>query len=68
MLPHHLTDILACPACRGKLTSLEGGARLLCRPCGLGFPVREGIPVMLTDEAKKFGDQGPGTGDRETGI
>ncbi len=48
---HDLIDILACPACKGKLTATEDGAYLLCSPCGLRFPVREGIPVMLLDEA-----------------
>ncbi|HEY4745145.1 MAG TPA: Trm112 family protein [Desulfuromonadaceae bacterium] len=68
MLSHDLVHILACPACKGAVTPLEEENALLCPPCGLKFPVREGIPVMLVDEAEKLGDQGPGTGDRETGI
>ncbi len=68
MLPHNLIDILACPACKGPLTQLENEPGLLCRPCGLRFPVRDGIPVLLADEAEKCGDRGLGTRDREAGI
>jgi uncharacterized protein len=46
-----LAAILVCPACRGDLD--EDAERLLlrCRVCGLGYPVRDGLPVMLVDEA-----------------
>jgi uncharacterized protein YbaR (Trm112 family) len=54
MLSHDLIDILACPACKGPLTQDENEPGLLCRPCGLRFPVRDGIPVMLTDEAESI--------------
>ena len=57
MLPHDLIDILACPACKGPLTQVENGPGLLCGPCGLRFPVRDGIPVLLTDEAKSIADR-----------
>ncbi|HEX9078195.1 MAG TPA: Trm112 family protein [Desulfuromonadaceae bacterium] len=56
MFAKDLIDILACPACKGKLTLSEEGSSLLCAPCGLRFPVREGIPVMLPDEAEKVGN------------
>ena len=48
-----LLKILACPACKGEL-SLEG-ERLICQnsSCGLRYPIREGIPVMLVSEAEK---------------
>ena len=44
-----LLSLLACPACRGALEQREGLLR--CRGCGRGYPVRDGIPVMLVDEA-----------------
>lgn len=56
MLSHDLIDILACPACRGALAPLEEGRYLLCRPCGLRFPVKDGIPVMLLDAAEPVAD------------
>ncbi len=58
MLPKELLKILACPACKGGLTQLEDESRLFCSPCGLKFPVRDGIPVMLLDEAEKCGNPG----------
>lgn len=48
-----LLEILACPAC--KTAVKEEGEWLVCQSaaCGLSYPVRNGIPVMLIDEAKK---------------
>lgn len=46
-----LLDILICPQCKGKLAQVEGGQGLLCKHCQLKFPVRDGIPVMLVEEA-----------------
>jgi uncharacterized protein YbaR (Trm112 family) len=49
-----LVKILVCPKCHGKLTAAEGGDALDCGACKLRFPVREGIPVMLLDEAQSL--------------
>lgn len=46
-----LLEILVCPQCKGKLAQVEGGLGLLCHHCQLKYPVREGIPVMLVEEA-----------------
>ena len=50
-----LLKIIACPKCRGDLRDLEGAA-FLCERCGLVYPIREGIPVLLTSEAIPFAD------------
>ncbi|MBW1601839.1 Trm112 family protein [Streptomyces sp. JJ66] len=52
-----LLEILACPACHAPLreeTSAEG-TELVCasESCGLAYPVRDGIPVLLVDEARR---------------
>ena len=51
-IQQELLDILACPRCRGVLETegspMEG---LSCKSCALVYPIREGIPVMLLDEA-----------------
>jgi uncharacterized protein YbaR (Trm112 family) len=60
MRPHDLLDILACPACRGDVSFIEGGNALLCPRCGLSYPIREGIPVMLANEAEKIEKAGTG--------
>jgi hypothetical protein len=46
-----LLEILACPACKGGLTLLPKEDGLLCEKCGLVYPLEDGIPVMLTDQA-----------------
>ncbi len=66
-----LLEILVCPLCKGPLKRLPGrlapdgstlDAELLCNPDHLAFPVRDGIPVMLIDEARKVGvEPEPGT-------
>jgi uncharacterized protein len=51
-----LLQILACPACHAPLREEDEGtpAELLCtgEACGLAYPVRDGIPVLLVDEAR----------------
>ena len=44
-----LLEILACPECK-KAVELEG-ERLVCTACGKRYPIRDGIPVMLVEEA-----------------
>jgi uncharacterized protein YbaR (Trm112 family) len=49
-----LTDILACPVCKGPLTWQRDAAEYVCRADRLAYPVRDGIPVMLPDEARRL--------------
>jgi len=46
-----LLEILNCPACRGDLSPLAGDRGLECASCGRVYPIRDGIPVMLVEEA-----------------
>jgi hypothetical protein len=46
---------LACPACYGELR-LEG-ARLRCMACSRGYPIVDGIPVMLVERAERLGEE-----------
>ncbi|GAA2455412.1 Trm112 family protein [Streptomyces macrosporus] len=48
-----LLEILACPACHAPLR--EEGDELICGSdeCGLAYPIRDGIPVLLVDEARR---------------
>jgi uncharacterized protein YbaR (Trm112 family) len=50
MIDKELLDILACPACRGDVELKE--EKICCKNCGRRYPVREGIPIMLVDEAE----------------
>ena len=49
-MDERLLEILACPACQSSLTQQDN--ELVCMGCGLIYPVRNGIPVMLVDEAR----------------
>ncbi len=49
-----LLDILACPLCKGSLVYKKAEAELICKPCRLGFQIKDDIPVMLEDEARKL--------------
>lgn len=50
-LSDEVLRMLACPGCKGPLREVDGG--LLCTTCGLKFPVRDGIPVLLLGDAEK---------------
>jgi uncharacterized protein len=52
-LDPELLEILVCPNDRGEVTYLEDEAVIVCGSCGYRYPVRDGIPVMLIDEAEK---------------
>ena len=49
-----LLDILVCPVCKGKLVYDKKARELICRVDRLAYPVRDGIPVMLEDEARQL--------------
>ncbi len=54
MLDKRLLDILACPLCKGPLEYDASHEELLCRIDALAYPVRDGIAVMLQEEARKL--------------
>ena len=47
-----LPEILVCPVCKAELEVKPDGSGLKCVECRRVYPIREGIPVMLVDEAK----------------
>lgn len=47
-----LLDILACPLCKAELVYVKEAEELICRADRLAFPIRDGIPVMLEEEAR----------------
>lgn len=52
MIDKDLLDILACPICKSSLRYFKEQQELVCRADRLAFPIRDGIPVMLEDEAR----------------
>ena len=49
-----LLDILACPLCKSTLIYKQDEQELICKADLLAFPVKDGIPVMLEDEARQL--------------
>jgi uncharacterized protein len=47
-----LLEILACPLCKGKLQYYKETRELICRFDKLAYPIRDGIPIMLEDQAR----------------
>lgn len=54
-----LLEILACPECHAPLRVDDAAQELVCTSdtCGLAYPVRDDIPVLLIDEARRPGDR-----------
>ena len=52
LVKKELLDILVCPADKKPLKELEKEMKLECSGCGRKYPVKNGIPVMLIDEAE----------------
>jgi uncharacterized protein YbaR (Trm112 family) len=49
-----LLEILVCPLCKGPLVYRKAEAELVCKADRLAYPVKDGIPVMLEDDARKL--------------
>lgn len=48
-----LIELLVCPACRSEIEYKDRRRLIICTGCGLQYPVRDNIPVMLVDEATR---------------
>jgi uncharacterized protein YbaR (Trm112 family) len=58
-MDNRLLDILACPICKGPLVHHREQAVLVCRADRLAFPIRDGIAVMLEEEATALASDDP---------
>ena len=54
MIDKKLLSILVCPVSKAPLVYDEEKQELVCKASGLAYPIRDGIPVMLEDEARKL--------------
>ncbi|GAO40015.1 hypothetical protein SCH01S_42_00580 [Sphingomonas changbaiensis NBRC 104936] len=52
MIDEKLLDILVCPVTRTRLRYDEAAQELISEAAGLAYPIRDGVPVMLPDEAR----------------
>jgi len=48
-----LLELLGCPSCHGDIEYRQDEEVIVCTKCGLRYPVRDDIPVMLIEEAEK---------------
>jgi len=53
-ISEELLDILVCPKCKGDIYLTEAGDGLICDNCKLLYEIKDDIPIMLIDEAKKI--------------
>ncbi len=51
-----LLEILVCPVCKGSLLYKKSDKELICKPCRVAYQIKDDIPVMLKDEARKLTD------------
>ncbi len=56
LVDRKLLEILVCPVTKGPLEYDAEAQELISRKAGLAFPIREGIPIMLPDEARTLED------------
>ena len=54
-LDKKLLDILVCPISKGSLEQI--GDELVCKESNFAYPIKDGIPVMLPDEARNLSDE-----------
>lgn len=52
-----LLELLVCPVTKGPLTYDRARNELVSEKAGLAFPIRDGIPIMLVDEARQIDDR-----------
>jgi uncharacterized protein len=53
-----LLEILVCPLTKGPLQYDAEADELISKQAGLAYPIRDGIPIMLVDEARQLDDEG----------
>jgi len=54
MMDKKLLEILVCPICKGKLVHDKKADELICKVDRLAYPIQDGIPVMLEEDARQL--------------
>ena len=54
MIDRKLLDVLVCPICKSPLQYRKDAEELVCKADRVAFPVKDGIPVMLEEEARQL--------------
>ncbi len=66
LIPQELLELLACPKCKGEVELIEDPPGLACLRCDLFYEIREGIPIMLIEEARKYSEVSRGEPSQRT--
>ncbi len=61
-LDPRLLEILVCPLTKGPLNYDAEAGELVSEQAGLAYPIRDGIPIMLVDEARRLDNEAPPSG------
>jgi uncharacterized protein len=72
-LPPLLLEVIVCPECKSSLTVDEANSELVCDDCGLIYPIRDGIPILLISAARRpdghpGAEDGAGDGDDPAAV
>jgi uncharacterized protein YbaR (Trm112 family) len=59
IMDDRLLDILACPVCKGPLKLQRAANVLVCRAERLAFPIKDGVPMMLEEDARQLASDDP---------
>lgn len=57
MINDQLLEILACPQCKGAVELANDKTGIICRACQLRYEIKDDIPIMLIDEARKLASE-----------
>ena len=60
MIDKKLLEILVCPVSKAPLIYDQENEELVCKASGLAYPIRDGIPIMLEQEARELSPGSPG--------
>ena len=59
VITEEFLEILICPACKGKVKLKEDGSAIKCVACGRAYPINNGIPAMVVEEARMEDEEPP---------
>lgn len=59
MIDQRLLEVLVCPVTRTKLRHDEARQELISEAAGLAYPIRDGVPIMLPEEARALSEEMP---------
>ncbi len=57
MISERLLGVICCPVCKGELELSADNLWLICKNCGLMYPVKDDIPVLIPEEARKIDEK-----------